>query len=59
LLTADPGTIVTRDSIMRVVWGHADTADATLGMHMTTLRRKLGVSRMIEAVRGVGSRFVT
>lgn len=59
LLAASPGKVLTRDFIMRKVWGHDGAGDTrTLGVHMTSLRKKLGEPRLIETVRGVGFRLV-
>jgi two-component system, OmpR family, response regulator RegX3 len=58
LLAADPGRVFTREEIMRAVWGHDGAGDTrTLGVHMTGLRRKLGLGELIETVRGVGFRL--
>lgn len=57
LLTSDPGRIFTREAIMNEVWGHDGAGDTrTLGVHMASLRKKLGVGDFIETVRGVGFR---
>jgi two-component system response regulator RegX3 len=60
LLTSDPGRVFDRETIMCEVWGHPSAGDTrTLGVHMVSLRRKLGISHLIETVRGVGFRFVS
>jgi two-component system response regulator RegX3 len=58
LLAADPGTVVSRDRIMREVWntdwfGPTKTVD----VHVAVLRKKLGDPHWIETVRGVGLRL--
>ncbi|WP_242911366.1 response regulator transcription factor [Actinomadura terrae] len=59
LLAHEPGRTFTREHIMREVWGHDGAGDTrTLGVHMTGLRKKLGVAGLIETVRGVGFRVV-
>ena len=52
------GQVVTREEILREVWGDPDLKTSkTLDMHMSWLRRKLGGERRIATVRGVGFRF--
>jgi two-component system, OmpR family, response regulator RegX3 len=59
LLTSEPGRIFTREQIMSEVWGYDTAGDTrTLGVHMVSLRRKLGTSVRIETVRGLGFRLV-
>jgi DNA-binding response OmpR family regulator len=58
-LAEDPGAARTRSDILDNVWdinwyGPTKTVDA----HIATLRKKLGDSRWIEAVRGVGFRLI-
>nr|UYO79789.1 BalReg1 [Streptomyces sp.] len=58
LLTGEPGKVFDREVIMRHVWGHPSVGDTrTLGVHMVSLRRKLGAPELIQTVRGVGFRF--
>ena len=61
-LIKDAGKVVTREQLMRDVWGAKWWASTkTLDMHVSWLRRKLGddahSSRYITTVRGVGFRF--
>jgi DNA-binding response OmpR family regulator len=61
-LIRDVGKVVTREQLMRDVWGAKWWASTkTLDMHVSWLRRKLGddahSSRYITTVRGVGFRF--
>jgi DNA-binding response OmpR family regulator len=59
LLAREPGKVITRETIMAEVWGYSDAGDTrTLGVHMTSLRRKLGVP-IIETVRGIGFRLAS
>jgi len=59
LLTSEPGRVFAREEIMSEVWGYEGASDSrTLGVHMVSLRRKLGASIRIETVRGVGFRLV-
>src|SRR5215469_8867751 len=61
-LIKDAGKVVTREQLMRDVWGAKWWASTkTLDMHVSWLRRKLGddahSSKYITTVRGVGFRF--
>ena len=61
-LIKDAGKVVTREQLMRDVWGATWWASTkTLDMHVSWLRRKLGDDahspRYITTVRGVGFRF--
>ncbi len=58
-LASDPGTVMRRSDILEHVWdvewyGTTKTLDA----HVAAIRKKLGNSDWIQAVRGVGFRFV-
>jgi DNA-binding response OmpR family regulator len=59
LLAAEPGTVVSRQRILREVW---DTEwfgpTKTVDVHVASLRKKLGDPAWIETVRGVGLRLV-
>lgn len=58
-----PGEVVSREDIVREVWGSADLRSSkTLDMHISWVRRKIGDDagdrpRHIVTVRGVGFRF--
>jgi DNA-binding response OmpR family regulator len=53
-LAATPGTVRTRDDLMREVWGWADAAGTrTLDSHVKALRAKIGAHR-VRTVHGVG-----
>lgn len=59
-LASEPDIVRSRSQILDEVWdtnwyGTTKTVDA----HVATIRQKLGDGRWIEAVRGVGFRFVT
>ncbi len=59
------GQVVSRETILREVWGDAELRGSkTLDMHMSWLRRKIGdegsvAERRIATVRGVGFRLNT
>lgn len=59
LLASEPGTVVSRQRILRVVW---DTEwfgpTKTVDVHVASLRKKLGDPAWIETVRGIGLRLV-
>ncbi|MFV0633481.1 response regulator transcription factor [Demequina sp.] len=62
LLVANAGSVVSRDTLMRDVWGaDAGAPSKTLDMHVSWLRRKLGDDASdptyITTVRGMGFRF--
>ena len=50
------GSVLTRDRILREVWGYEfDGENRTVDVHIRTLRQKLGdAGEVIETVRGVG-----
>jgi len=56
LLSRFPGTVLSRVQILGEVWGgEYDAETRTVDMHVTSLRRKLGLrGRLIITVRGVG-----
>jgi len=61
-LAARAGTVVTRRELLAQVWGRADGRDdATIDVHVSWLRRKLGETasepRYLHTVRGVGIRL--
>lgn len=59
LLARYPGVVIPRDRIIREVW-HTDWRgfSRSLEVHVAAIRRKVGDSVTIEAVRGVGYRLV-
>jgi DNA-binding response OmpR family regulator len=62
VLVGHAGSVVSRDQLMRDVWGAEPNAPSkTLDMHVSWLRRKLGDDatspKFITTVRGMGFRF--
>ncbi|UNX53511.1 response regulator transcription factor [Georgenia sp. TF02-10] len=54
MLAARPGTVRSREDLMREVWGWADARGTrTLDSHVRTLRAKIGAAR-VRTVHGVG-----
>ena len=55
-LMINEGIVLTRDSIMRIVWGvDFEGETRTVDMHIKTLRQKLGdCGKQIHTIRGVG-----
>ena len=60
MLLKNRGTVLTRDRILRTIWGYDfDGENRTVDVHIRTLRAKLGeYGDKIETVRGVGYRMV-
>jgi DNA-binding response OmpR family regulator len=62
VLAKNAGQMVSRDTLMREVWGSDPSSSTkTLDMHVSWLRRKLGddpnAPRYIATIRGMGFRF--
>ncbi|HMM49665.1 MAG TPA: response regulator transcription factor [Miltoncostaeaceae bacterium] len=58
LLLADPGAVVSRDALMRRLWGTTWAVQTkAIDVHISALRRKLDHPEWIETVRGVGFRL--
>ncbi len=58
-LADDAGAVLERGRIMEEVWDpHWFGPTKTIDVHVASLRRKLGDPRYIEAIRGVGFRYV-
>ena len=59
LLFENRGIVMTRDRILKEVWGYEfDGENRTVDVHIRTLRQKLGEGeRIIETVRGVGHKI--
>ncbi|HET9076506.1 MAG TPA: response regulator transcription factor [Acidimicrobiales bacterium] len=58
LLAADPGAVVTRQTIIEEVWDpHWYGPTKTVDVHVASLRRKLGHPDWVETVRRVGLRL--
>lgn len=57
LLTSKPGTVFTRQEILKGVWGFdVLVGDRTIDVHVRKLREKLG-SHYIQTIKGVGYKF--
>ena len=58
LLARDPGTVISKRTILEEVWETTWYGSAkTIDVHVASLRKKLGDPRWIETVRGVGLRL--
>ncbi|MFC7404455.1 winged helix-turn-helix domain-containing protein [Georgenia alba] len=54
------GAVVTRESLLHEVWGSGwKGLERSLEVHVSSIRRKLGVPGVVETVRGVGYRLGT
>ncbi|MFN6038517.1 MAG: winged helix-turn-helix domain-containing protein, partial [Bacteroidota bacterium] len=57
LLSAKPGKVFTRESILQQVWGdEVIVGDRTIDVHVRKLREKLG-DEYIKTIKGVGYKF--
>jgi DNA-binding response OmpR family regulator len=62
LLMQEPGRVISRDEIERLVWGEAQETSDTLRSHLHTLRRALtaaGGQDPVETLHGIGYRLRT
>lgn len=62
LLMQEPGRVISRDEIERLVWGEAQETSDTLRSHLHTLRRALtaaGGHDPVETLHGIGYRLRT
>ena len=58
MLMSDPGAVVSRDEILRRLWGSTWAVQTkAIDVHISSLRRKLGEPAWVETVRGVGFRL--
>lgn len=58
MLLADPGAVVSRDELLRRLWGTTWAVQTkAIDVHISSLRRKLGGPGWVETVRGVGFRL--
>jgi len=58
MLMQDPGAVVSRDDILRRLWGTTWAVQTkAIDVHVSSLRRKLGDPAWVETVRGVGFRL--
>jgi DNA-binding response OmpR family regulator len=52
---ARPGRVLSREELLREVWGHAyEGGPRTVDIHVRRLRKKLGVALPLETLRGLG-----
>lgn len=61
LLMREPGRVISRDEIERLVWGEPQGTSDTLRSHLSTLRRALaaaGGRDPIETLHGIGYRLL-
>lgn len=56
LLAANPDTVISRERLIRQVWGDS-WSRRSLDTHVSSVRRKLGAATWIVTVRGVGFRL--
>lgn len=58
MLIEDPGAVVSRDDLLRRLWGTTWAVQTkAIDVHVSSLRRKLGDPAWVETVRGVGFRL--
>ena len=58
MLMHDPGAVVSRDDLLRRLWGTTWAVQTkAIDVHVSSLRRKLGDPAWVETVRGVGFRL--
>lgn len=59
-LARDENRPLSREELMRSVWGNVVVYERTIDSHLSNLRKKLGArSSYIQSVRGIGYRFST
>jgi DNA-binding response OmpR family regulator len=56
-LVRHPNQILSHDQLLELAWGHEGTSRDQVKLYVGYLRRKLGVSEVIESVRGFGYRY--
>ncbi|MWA08076.1 response regulator [Streptomyces sp. BA2] len=56
LLASHPGIVISRNRIMRQVWGDS-WSRRTIDTHVSSLRKKLGAGHWITTIRGTGLQF--
>ncbi|MEI7794161.1 MAG: response regulator transcription factor [Thermoleophilia bacterium] len=60
MLIADSGAVVSRDDLLRRLWGTTWAVQTkAIDVHVSSLRRKMGNPAWVETVRGVGFRLGT
>ncbi|GAB3144812.1 response regulator transcription factor [Micromonospora sonneratiae] len=57
MLARHAGTVVSRDRLLLDIWHTTWAAGRTLEVHVAALRGKLGVTGLVQTVRGVGYRL--
>lgn len=58
MLMHDPGAVVSRDDLLRRLWGTTWAVQTkAIDVHVSSLRRKLGDPAWVQTVRGVGFRL--
>jgi DNA-binding response OmpR family regulator len=59
-LARDENRPISREQLMRSVWGNVVVYERTIDSHLSNLRKKLGTrASYIQSVRGIGYRFST
>ncbi|MBU2665779.1 response regulator transcription factor [Actinoplanes bogorensis] len=58
-LARRPGAAVSRNDLLLAVWNTTDAGERTLEVHVAALRAKLGDSRLVRTVRGIGYQLQT
>jgi DNA-binding response OmpR family regulator len=56
-LVRHPNQILSHDQLLELAWGHQAASRDQVKLYVGYLRRKLGVSEVIESVRGFGYRY--
>ena len=56
-LVRHPNQILSHDQLLELAWGHEGASRDQVKLYVGYLRRKLGVSEVIESVRGFGYRY--
>jgi DNA-binding response OmpR family regulator len=56
-LAEQPGRVLTRTHLLDAAWGTTFVGEKTVDVHLASLRRKLGDSLKVSAVRGIGYRL--
>ncbi len=56
-LAEQPGWVLTRTQLLDAAWGTTYVGEKTVDVHLASLRRKLGDSLKVSAVRGIGYRL--
>lgn len=54
LLLKNRGSIVTKEEILKSIWGHKDLETRAIDMHIMSLRKKINDEGLIETIHGLG-----